>query len=65
MTTPELIRHVGAWTVAVVLVLALAVIVLRLLALPLVVGAAVLDKGAELAARPLTFTTPPVWRSER
>lgn len=62
--TQELIQQTGAIAVAVVLLLALAVIVLRLIALPLTLAAMVLDKSAELAARPLTFTTPD-WRTRQ
>jgi hypothetical protein len=55
-STQQLIQQTGAFAVAAVLLLALVVVVLRLLALPLALAALILDKGADLAARPLTFS---------
>ncbi|GAA4630083.1 hypothetical protein GCM10023196_053980 [Actinoallomurus vinaceus] len=57
MSTSQLIHQAGAVTVTWVLLLTLVVVVLRLLALPLVLAAMVLDKGAELAAIPLSVST--------
>ncbi|MEV5711263.1 hypothetical protein [Actinoallomurus sp. NPDC052274] len=66
MSTSQLIQQSGAVAVTCVLLLTLVVVVLRLLALPLVLAAMVLDKGAEFAARPLTIsTTSPDWRYRR
>jgi hypothetical protein len=66
VSTNQLIHQAGAATVTAVLLLTLLVVVLRLLALPLVLAAMVLDKGAELAALPLTIsTTTPDWRARR
>lgn len=55
MPTTQLIQQAGALTVAVALLLSLAVVLLRLAALPFAVAAVALDKGADLAARPLSF----------
>lgn len=57
-STTDLIRQAGLTAVVAALLLTLVVVVLRLLALPLAVGAMVLDRSATLAARPLTFTAP-------
>jgi hypothetical protein len=65
MSTAEMVHQAGAWSVACVLLLALAVIVLRLLSLPFALTAMALDKAAELAARPLNFTTRPDWRGRQ
>jgi hypothetical protein len=65
MTTQQLVQQAGVVAVTVALLLSLVVVVLRLLSLPLAVGALVLDKSADLAARPMTFTTPPTWRARR
>lgn len=65
MSTSELIHQAGAGTVAAVLLLTLTVVVLRLLSLPLTLAALALDKGAELAARPLNTSVPPEWRMRR
>lgn len=65
MSTSQLINQAGAGTVTCVLLLTLLVVVLRLLSLPLTLAALALDKGAELAARPLTFNTSPDWRAHR
>lgn len=53
MTTADLIRDAGALAVLAVLGLALAVLLLRLVALPLAGAALALDWIAEVAARPL------------
>jgi hypothetical protein len=57
-STQQMIQQAGAVAVAVSLLLALTVVLLRLAALPLAVAATALDKGAELAARPLTAPDP-------
>ena len=64
-STQTLIQQAGVIAVTCVLLLTLAVVVLRLLALPFALAALVLDKSAELAARPLAFTTAPDWRAPR
>ncbi|GAA4098695.1 hypothetical protein [Actinomadura miaoliensis] len=53
MTTAEMLRDAGALAVLAVLGLALAVLLLRLVALPLAGTALALDWLAEVAARPL------------
>ncbi|MEU6036892.1 hypothetical protein ABZ801_15935 [Actinomadura sp. NPDC047616] len=53
MTTAEMLRDAGALAVLAVLGLALAVLLLRLVALPLAGTALLLDWLAEVAARPL------------
>lgn len=63
-STETLIQQVGALTTLCVLLLTLTVVVLRLLALPLALAAIVLDKSADLAARPLTYSTSD-WRLRR
>lgn len=55
-STETLIQQVGALTTLCVLLLTLAVVVLRLFALPLALAAIVLDKSADLAARPLSYS---------
>lgn len=65
MSTSQLIQQAGAATVTAVLLLTLTVVVLRLLSLPLTLAALVLDKAAEIAARPLAVSTTPVWREHR
>jgi hypothetical protein len=64
-STHQMIQQAGALAVTVALLLTLTVALLRLAAVPLAVAAVVLDKGAELAARPLTFTASPDWRARR
>ena len=64
-STHQMIRQAGALAVTVALLLTLAVVVLRLAAVPLALAVLALDKGAELAARPLTFTPSPDWRTRR
>lgn len=56
-STHQMIQQAGVLAVAVALLLSLAVVVLRLAALPLAVAALALDRGADLAARPLSFST--------
>jgi len=58
MSTHQMVAQAGAFAVTVALLLTLAVVVLRLVALPFAVAALVLDKSAELVGRPLTFTAP-------
>ena len=53
MSTTQMIQRSGAASVLCVLVLALAVALLRLVALPLALSALALDKAAVLVARPL------------
>jgi hypothetical protein len=67
-STQQMIQQAGALAVLVALLLSLTVVVLRLVALPLVLAVLVLDKAADLAARPLTFTAPTPsadWRVRR
>ncbi|WP_119731435.1 hypothetical protein [Thermomonospora amylolytica] len=54
MSTADMLREAGLWPVLAVLGLALAVLLLRLLALPLAGAALLLDALADYAARPLT-----------
>jgi hypothetical protein len=60
----QLIQQAGLLAALGVLVLALVVVVLRLIALPLAAAVIVLDKGADLAAIPLSYSTSD-WRSRR
>lgn len=53
MTTADLLREVGVLPLLAVIGLAMAVLVLRLVALPLAGTALLLDALAEWAARPL------------
>ena len=64
-STQQMIQQAGTVAVVVMLLLTIAVAVLRLAAVPLALAAVALDKGADLAARPLTFTTSPDWRTHR
>lgn len=58
MNTHELLQQVGAFALLTTLLLAMAVLVLRLLALPLAMASLGLDRLATLAARPLTLPVP-------
>lgn len=55
MTTSEMLRTAGLLPVLLVLGLAAAVLLLRVVALPLAGAALLLDGLADLAARPLTL----------
>ncbi|MBA9002057.1 hypothetical protein [Thermomonospora cellulosilytica] len=56
MNTADMLREAGLWPVLAVLGLALAVLLLRVLALPLAGAALLLDSLADYAARPLNTT---------
>jgi hypothetical protein len=56
-STQQMIQQAGALAVLVALLLSLTIVVLRLAALPLALAALALDRGADLAARPLSFST--------
>ncbi|MFA1556536.1 hypothetical protein [Actinomadura chokoriensis] len=58
MTTSEMLRTAGLWPLLAVLVLAGAVLLLRVVALPLAGAALLLDGLADLAARPLVGAVP-------
>lgn len=62
-STAEAIRQVGALPVLVALLLSLAVVVLRLAAVPLAAAANGLDVLADLAARPMAPVLPAAERS--